>query len=98
MLCVPPLKALVVQAAVRLLPLPAKATAEQPLIVLPPSVKATDPVGAVPLTVAVKVTFAPTVDGLSELASVVVLAAAPPTVTLTVSALEVAPSTITFTP
>ena len=44
------------------------ATAPQPVIVLPPSVKATLPVGAVPVTVAVKVTLVPTTDGLAELA------------------------------
>src|ERR1051326_2812843 len=71
MLCVPWLKVLVVHAAVRTLPLPVSATALQPPSALPPSVKATLSVGLVPLTVAVKVTLAPTVDGLSELASVV---------------------------
>ena len=45
------------------------ATAPQPVIVLPPSVNATLPVGAVPVTVAVKVTLVPTTDGLAELAS-----------------------------
>ena len=43
------------------------------MIVLPPSVKATLPVGALPVTVAVKVTLAPTSDGLAELARAVVL-------------------------
>ena len=63
-------------AAVRVLPLPAaKATLEQPVIDTPPSVKLTVPVGAVAVTVAVNVTLAPEVDGLSELANVVVLAA-----------------------
>ncbi len=57
--------------AVRALPVPASATAEQPAIDVPPSLKFTVPVGAAPVTVAVKVTLAPTVDGLSELASVV---------------------------
>src|SRR5207244_48145 len=40
---------------------------------VPPSVKLTPPVGFVPVTEAVKVTAAPTVDGLSELASTVVV-------------------------
>ena len=80
------------------MPLPARATAEQPLIELAPSLKLTDPVGLVPVTVAVKVTLAPAVEGLAELASVVVLAAPLPLVTLTVSALEVAPRTMMFTP
>ena len=35
--------------------------------------KFTVPVGLVPVTVAVKVTFAPAVEGLTELASVVVV-------------------------
>ena len=41
---------------------------------MPSAVKATLPVGALPVTVAVKVTFAPTADGLAELARLVVLA------------------------
>ena len=61
--------------AVRLLPDPLSATVAQPEIELPPSVKLTLPVGAKPLTVAVKVTPAPTVEGLSELASAVLLVA-----------------------
>jgi len=77
MLCVPVLKALVVQGAVLLLLPPASATALQPLIELPPSVKLTLPVGLLPATVAVNVTLAPTADGFSELASVVVVGAGP---------------------
>src|SRR5262249_31804207 len=73
MLCVPAARLLVVHCAVLVLPLPLRATAAQPVIELPPSVKFTDPVGLLPLTVAVKVTLTPTVDGLSELASVVVV-------------------------
>ncbi len=42
---------------------------------VPSAVKATLPVGALPVTVAVKVTLAPTADGLAELARLVVLAA-----------------------
>ena len=51
-----------------------KATALQPLSVVPSAVKATLPVGALPVTVAVKVTLAPTTDGLTELDNVVLLA------------------------
>ena len=72
MVCVPAPKLLVLQVAVP----PLSATALQPLIALPPSEKLTLPVGALPVTVAVKVTLAPTVDGLSELDTVVVVAAA----------------------
>ena len=73
MLWVPTVRLLVAQLAVRLLPEPLSATALQPLIELPPSRKFTLPVGALPLTVAVRVTPAPEVDGLSELATVVPL-------------------------
>ena len=76
MLWLPALRLLVLQVAVLLLALPAgSATAEQPLIVVPPSLKATVPVGTEPVTVAVKLTLLPTVEGLSELASAVVLLA-----------------------
>ena len=85
-------------AAVRVLPLPASATAEQPLMELAPSMKLTVPVGDVPVTLAVKVTFAPMVEGLLELVSEVVVALPPPFVTLTVSALAVADVTVTLTP
>ena len=71
----PAVSALVAHCAVRVLPLPARATAEQPLIELAPSLKLTVPVGPVPLTVAVKVTLVPTVDGVSEVARLVVLVA-----------------------
>ena len=74
MLRVPAASADVEHAAVRVLPLPASATAEQPAIETPPLVKLTLPVGAAPVTDAVNVTLAPTADGLAELASVVVLA------------------------
>ena len=73
MLCVAAVSALVLHAAVLLLPLPASAMALQPLIELPPSLKLTLPVGLLPATVAVKVTLVPTVDGFFELASVVVV-------------------------
>src|SRR5881397_2637418 len=98
MLCVPAASVLVVHAAVRLLPLPASATAEQPAIELPPSLKLTDPVGFAPVTVAVKVTLLPTVDGFKELPSVVVVAVPPEVVMLTVSALALAPVTMMLMP
>src|SRR6266508_1761143 len=73
MLCVPAASVLVVHAAVRLLPLPANATAEHPAIEVAQSLKLTDPVGFAPATVAVKVTLLPTVEGFAELLSVVVV-------------------------
>ena len=77
MLCVAAVSALVLHAAVLLLPLPTSAMALQPLIELAPSLKLTLPVGLLPATVAVKVTLVPTVDGFFELASVVVVGAGP---------------------
>ena len=56
-------------------PDPVSATAEQPLIEFAPSLKLTVPVGALPLTVAVKVTVVPAVDGVSEVPMPVVLVA-----------------------
>jgi hypothetical protein len=76
MLCVPTARLDVVHAAVRELPLPVNATAEQPEIAVPPSLKSMLPVGALPVTVAVSVTLAPTMDGFCELATIVLLAAA----------------------
>ena len=75
MLCVPAARLLVAHRALLVLPLPETATAAQPLIEAPPSVKATVPVGALPVTLAVKVTIAPMLDGFNELASVVLLVA-----------------------
>ena len=71
MLWVPAVRAEVEHAAVRVLPLPVSATAEQPEIDVRPSLKLTLPVGATPMTVAVNVTVAPTVDGVPEVARVV---------------------------
>jgi hypothetical protein len=68
-------RAAVAHLAVRLLPDPVSATAEQPLIELAPSLKLTVPVGALPLTVAVKVTVAPTAGCASEVTMAVVLLA-----------------------
>ena len=76
MLWVPAVRAAVEHAAVRVLPLPVSATAEQPVIDVGPSLKLTLPVGATPVTVAVNVTLAPTVDGFTELVSAVVVAPA----------------------
>ena len=74
MLCVAALRLLVLQVATFALAEPAgRATAPQPEMALPPSLNATLPVGAAPFTVAVKVTFAPTVDGVPEVASAVVV-------------------------
>src|ERR1700682_4917931 len=73
MLWVPAARLLVLQAAVRLLPAPLSATVPQPVMVVPPSLKLTLPVGAVPTTVAVNVTFDPAVAGLAELVSDVVV-------------------------
>ena len=56
-----------------MLPLPATVTPEQPLIDVEPSLKLTVPVGDAPLTVAVKVTLMPTVDGVSDVEIPVVL-------------------------
>jgi len=65
----------VLQVVVRILPEPASATAAQPLIDVAPSRKLTLPLGALPLTVAVKVTLLPTVDGVREVAIPVVVVA-----------------------
>src|SRR5450631_830156 len=86
MLCVPALRLLVLHVAILELAAPAgKAIALQPVIVLPPSVKATVPVGAAPVTVAVKLSLAPTIDGFGALDSVVVVVVLPPIATDTVS-------------
>ena len=70
----PTLRLLVLHTAVgALVEPPVKVAAPQLVIVLPPSVKATVPVGAEPATVAVNVTLVPTVDGLSELCRMVVV-------------------------
>ena len=67
MLCEPTTRLEVTHFAVRLLPLPASATALQPPMVEPLSANDTLPVGALPVTVAVNVTAVPTVTGLTEL-------------------------------
>ena len=76
MLCVPAARLAVLQVAVFELALPlGRATAPQPLSGLLSAVKPTLPVGALPATVAVNVTLAPTSDGSAELVSMVVLVA-----------------------
>ena len=90
MLFTPTASAELAQAAVRVLPEPVSATDEQPDSELPLAVKATVPVGAVPVTLAVKLTLWPCVDGLTELASAVVVGVSePPAVTLTSSCVVV---------
>ncbi len=74
-MCVATLSVPVVHAAVLVLPLPTSATALQPAIEAPPSLKLTLPVGATPVTVAVKLTLVPNVDGFFELTTLVVLVA-----------------------
>ncbi len=78
--------------------MPASATALQPASELAPSLKLTLPVGLLPATVAVKVTLAPTADGLFELASDVVVGAPAPIATVTLSAVGDAVPTVTVTP
>src|SRR5271167_2285367 len=78
MLWVAAVRLAVLQVALLLLALPVgRATVPQPLSVVPSALKATLPVGALPATVAVKVTLDPTDDGLAELATLVVLAVLP---------------------
>ena len=57
--------------------MPLTVAVAQPLMEVPLSLKFTLPVGAVPVTVALNVTLAPEVDGLSELISAVVLVVMP---------------------
>src|SRR5438034_1095624 len=102
MVCVPWVRLLVLHVAILELAEPASsAIALQPETAVPPSVKATVPVGAAPATVAVNVTLAPTFDGLPELASVVLVLVLPPVATDTVNSPEgpaVAPMTLMVTP
>src|SRR5437016_5188995 len=79
MLWVPAVSVLVAQVAVRILPDPASPCAVHPASDVEPSRNLTLPVGALPVTVAVNVTLAPAVDGVSDVASrVVVVALLPP--------------------
>ena len=64
-------------------PAPVSADAPQPAMVAPPSVKFTAPFGFEPVTVAVKVTVAPTRAGFAGLATVVVVAVVPTAETCT---------------
>src|SRR5512143_2214828 len=72
-LWVPAARLPVVQAAVRVLPLPERARPVQPASAEPPSARSTVPVGLVPVTVAVRVTGTPASAGLRELESDVVV-------------------------
>src|SRR5260221_102183 len=78
MLCAATVRLAVEHAAVRVLPLPVNATAEHPVIDVPPSVKLALPVGATPVTDAVNVTLPPANNGFAELATVVVVGVGPP--------------------
>src|SRR5687768_8614446 len=100
MACVPLARLAVEQAAVRALPLPARASALQPAIATPFARNATVPVGAVPVTVAVNVTVEPATDGSAELTSTVVVGTgdAPGATTCTVAALPVADRTLNVKP
>src|SRR5208283_1516324 len=89
MLCPPTARPEVVHAALAA----DKATALQPAIVLPSALKATSPVGALPATVAVKVTEVPAVEGFCELCSVVVVGETP----LTPNAVSIPFSSVTYT-
>ena len=73
-------------------------TAPQPATVLPASVKFTVPVGAVPVTLAVNVTLAPSVDGFAELVSVVVVGLPGPSATVTSSEVGDAEPTVMVMP
>ena len=73
-MCEPAVSAVVAHVALRTLPVPVTAAALQPAIAMPLSVNWTDPVGALPVTVAVIVTGAPTDDGFGVAAMLVVVA------------------------
>src|SRR2546423_12979049 len=74
MLWMPTARLLVLQVAVLLSPGPVSATALHPASGATPSAaKLTLPVGFVPATVAINVTLLPTVAGLPELVSIVVV-------------------------
>ena len=76
MLNTPEARLVVLQVVVLLFALPeGSATVLQPLIVVPSALNTTVPVGAVPVTVAVKVTLVPATDGLAELATAAPLTA-----------------------
>ena len=61
------------QVAVRMFPLPLNAAIEQPLMDVDPSLKLIVPVGELPLTVAVNITVVPTVVGVTDVPTPVVL-------------------------
>src|SRR5271165_3056600 len=89
MLCTPTARLEVVHAALA----DDKATALQPAMLVPSALKATWPVGALPLTVAAKVTEAPASDGLAELCSAVVVGETP----LSANAVSFPDSSVTYT-
>src|SRR5690349_13338414 len=96
--CAPAESVEIVHDAVRLLPVPVSVMVAHPPMTLAPSLNATVPVGALPDTVAVKVTLVPTGAGFIELASVVVVDPADDGVTTwTVSVLGLAPITLNVT-
>ena len=72
MLCTPATSVLVLQAAA---PATVSGTVPHPEIVAPESMKLTTPVGAAPVTAAVKVTVVPDTTGFAELVSAVVVGA-----------------------
>ena len=77
MLYTPEARLVVLHVVVLLFALPkGSATALQPLSVAPSALNPTVPIGAVPVTVAVKVTPVPATDGFAELATTVPLTAA----------------------
>ncbi len=76
MLWLPTARPVVLQAAVRALPLPVSGVAVQPAMGVAPSLKLTLPVGALPVTVAVNVTALPRLLGVADVASAVALATA----------------------
>ena len=71
------------QLAVRVEPVPASGTAPQPATVVVPSMKATVPVGKLPVTVAVMVTLPAVIDGLGVTVNAVVEAVAPGAIAVT---------------
>ena len=73
MLCVPAARTVVLQPAVREFPAPVIGAVAQVAIEVPPSLKLTLPVGALPTTVAVKVTTLPRLVGVSDVTTLVVL-------------------------
>ena len=80
----------------RTLPEPVSACRLHPAIELEPSRKLTLPVGALPVTVAVKVTLTPAVDGVSDVASPVVVVALLPLPAGSTKSVTLCAGTVTF--